>query len=127
MVGKAFEEIGYLVETAASEQAALDKMKFVNLAGVVLQTDERQGALEQSRVHNYLKWLPMAERRNIFYVLIGPDFHTMYDLQALCLSANLVINTRDIDKIEIFLRKGMQEHESLFGPFLSALRESGKS
>jgi hypothetical protein len=126
-VGKAFEGIGYLVETAASEQAAIDKMKFVNLAGVVLQADNREGALEQSILHNYMKWLPMAERRQIYYVLIGPGFHTMYDLQALSLSANLVINIRDLDKIDIILRKGLQDHENLFGPFLAVLREYGKS
>lgn len=126
-VGKALEGIGYLVETAASEQVAIDKMKFVNLAGVVLQTDNRKGALEQSILHNYMKWLPMAERRQIYYVLIGPDFHTMYNLQALSLSVNLVINIRDLDKIDIILRKGLEDHENLFGPFLSVLREYGKS
>lgn len=122
-VAKAFEEIGYLVETAASEEEAIEKMKFVNLAAVVLQTE----TLEQSVLHNHMKWLPMAERRKIYYVLIGSDFHTMYDLQALSLSANLIINTRDIDKINILLRKGLQEYEDLFGPFLAALREYGRN
>lgn len=127
IVAKAFEEIGYLVETAASEQAAIEKMKFVNLAAVVLQTEGQQGALEQSVLHHYMKWLPMSERRRIYYVLLGPDFHSMYDLQALSLSANLVINTRDINKLDIILRKGLQDYDNLFGPFFSALREYGRS
>lgn len=126
MVGNAFEEMGYLVEAASSEQAAVDRMKFVNFAGVVLQTDGREGVLEKSILHNYMKWLPMTNRRQIYYVLIGPDFHTMYDLQALSLSANLVVNNRDIGKIDIILRKGLLEYESLFAPYLSVLRERGK-
>lgn len=126
-VGKAFEEMGYLVEVAVSEQAAIDKMKFVNLAAVVLQMDGRQGSLEKSRLHNYMKWLPMTERRKIYYVLISPDFHTLYDLQALSLSANLLINPGDIDKVGTILRKGLRDYESLFGPFLSVMREYGKS
>ena len=126
MVASAFEEMGYFVETASSEQAAVDRMNFVNYAAVVLQTEGEKAALEKSILHNHMKWLPMTKRRQIYYVLVGPGFHSMYDLQALSLSANLVVNNRDLDKIEILLRKGLQDYESLFAPYLSILRERGR-
>lgn len=126
VVQQTFEDIGYLVESASSEQEAIDRMELVNLAAVVLQTDALSGPLEKSILHNYMKWLPMTKRRKIYYVLIGPDFRTMYNLEALSLSANLVVNNRDVNKLEFILRKGLQEYEDLFGPLLASMQEHGR-
>ena len=63
-------------------------------------------------------------RRLLYYVLVGPDVHTCYNLQALALSANLVINERELAFVEVILRKGFREYVELFGPFLEVLEEN---
>lgn len=54
-------------------------------------------------------------------MLIGPDLQTLYDLEALTLSANLVINEKDLGDINKILRKGIHDYENLFHPFLEAM------
>lgn len=128
MVRNAFEGAGYLVEGVSSEQEAIKRIKFVNLAGIVLyiDIDKQKNPLEKSILHSYMRRLPMSRRRLIYYVLIGPDFNTLYDLEALSLSVNLVVNDRDVAKLDLILRKGLQEYENLFGPLLLTMREYGR-
>ncbi|MCB2181740.1 MAG: hypothetical protein KQH63_06935 [Desulfobulbaceae bacterium] len=125
-VKEAFEELGYLVESSGTPREAIEKMKIINVTSVVLQPDFEAKGLADSTFHEHMKWLPMSQRRQIFYVLIGPQFHTLYDLEALVESANLVVNERDIGKLPVILRKGFQDYDNLFGPYIAFLEKYGK-
>ena len=70
--------------------------------------------------------LPMERRRYIFYIIIGDNFHTLYDLEALAYSANLTVNSSDLQHLDIVLRKSIPAYEELFGPFLEELNAYGK-
>ena len=60
-----------------------------------------------------------------FNAIVGPRLHTLYDLEALAFSANLVINDREMPYLEPVLRKGLRDYEKLFRPLIDAL--SGES
>jgi len=120
------QELGYQIETADSPDDALKKMQFFDFASVVLHTGFENGPLAAGKVHNYIKWLPMAKRRNMYYVLVGPQFNTLYDLEALSLSANLVVNEQHVQYLNVILQKGLQDHDQLFGPLLEILKSAGK-
>lgn len=126
-ISTAFQELGYHIEAANSASEAIEKMRFANFAVVVLHTGFEGGSLAESEFHNYMKWLPMSKRRYIYYVLIGPQLHTFYYLEALSMSANLVVNDSDGKHMNIILRKGLHDYDNLFGPFLEILKEHGKS
>ena len=68
----------------------------------------------------------MARRRFIFYVLVGQEFKTLYDLQALAYSANLVVNGMEVTFMGTILRKAIPEYEVLFGPLMEELHIAGK-
>lgn len=123
-VFRAFESMGYKPESPASPAEAMDRMRFVAFDAVILHI-LYEGSLEASTVHGHMKKMVMPKRRRIYYMLIGPDFHTLYDLEALACSANLVINESEIDSIGLILRKGLRDYEALFGPFLAALEAKG--
>lgn len=125
-VSQALQELGYLIETAASASEAMAKMRFADFSAIVLHPAYEGGALAESRFHRYMQWLPMEKRRCMYYILIGPRFHTLYDLEALSLSANLVINEQDRQHLSAILRKGFHDYERLFGPLLTTLKEHGK-
>lgn len=125
-VTQVFQGGGYQIEYADSAAEALDKMKFMNVAAVVQQVGFGGSLEADHQFHDHMRWLPMNKRRHIFYVRIGPDFHTLYDLEALTESANLVVNNRDVNNMHILLRKGLQDYEELFGPFINALEKHGK-
>lgn len=120
----AFEAMGYKPECPGSPKEAMGRMRFVEFDAVVLHVNY-EGSLEGSTVHSLLKSMMMPKRRRIYYMLIGSDFHTLYDIEALAHSANLVVNESDIDNIGLILRKGLRDYEELFGPFLSALEAKG--
>ncbi|MBM9519696.1 hypothetical protein JWG39_07655 [Desulforhopalus vacuolatus] len=123
---KAVEDLGYQVEEAVSVEKALSLMYFTSYSLVFMHTDYEKGDLENSQFHNYMCSLPMSRRRNIFYVLVGDDRTTMYDLEALTLSVNLTVNSRDVKYISILLRKAIPEYEELFGAWMEELRLAGK-
>ncbi|MBC8318372.1 MAG: hypothetical protein H8E41_10745 [Desulfobulbaceae bacterium] len=122
-VAEAFKRMDYRIDYAASLGETMEKMVSASYAGVVLHTGFEGGSLAESRVHHHMKWLPMPKRRYIYYVLVGPDLQTLYDLEAFTLSANLVINEKDLGNINVILRKGFHDHETLFHPFLESLKK----
>ena len=101
-------------------------MRFVNFKAVVFHSGFEGGELEASSFQAHMKKMPMAKRRHIFYVLVGPKFNTLYDLEALASSANLVVNDNEISKFNIILKKSLQDYEDLFGPYIATLKAAGK-
>ena len=69
----------------------------------------------------------MSRRRYLFYILIGPEFQTLYNLQALAHSANLVVNDKDLLQLGVALRRAIPVYEKLFGPFMEERTSAGKS
>jgi len=118
-VSLALEKSGYLVEYAETVDDALHRLTSIAYDVVALHSGfERGGGLAESTIHNYLAKLPMARRRRIYYILLGPDFQTLYDLEALSLSANLVVNDADVEHLPAIFKKSFQDYIELFGPIL---------
>ncbi|MFZ5758706.1 MAG: hypothetical protein ACOY32_03635 [Thermodesulfobacteriota bacterium] len=120
-----FDDMGYKPILPKSEEDALERMRFTTVAAVVLHA-AFEGELVSSTVHAHMQTMPMTSRRSIFYVLVGPQFHTLYNLEALANSANLVINDNDLSAFPLILKKGLRDYDELFGPYLAALEAEGK-
>lgn len=127
LVVKAAAAVGYRVEQAETSDAAIEKMRFVSYAAVFLHSRFEPGSIRSGAFHQYMRSMNMARRRYIFYVLIGEQFATLYDLQALSCSANLVVNDAEIPYISTLLKKAIPQYEELFGPLMEELRIAGKS
>lgn len=126
VISSGLQELGYRIETADSPIEALVKLQSNSFATVLMHAEFGGESLAESTVYSYIKWLPVSKRRAIFYILVGPDFRTLYDLEALSLSVNLVINYADIENLKPILRKSFRDHEELFGPLVEVMREYGK-
>lgn len=126
-VAESFSRLGYQPEFGESAETAIERMRFVNFAAVVLHSVFEGGSLGDSTFHAHMRGLAMAARRYIYYVLIGPEFHTLYDLEALSHSANLVVNDNEVSYMDTVLKKGLRDYEELFGPYLTALKKHGKN
>lgn len=123
---KAASAVGYRVEQAGSASEAIEKMLFVNYAAVFLHSRFEPGSINSGAFHHHMRKMNMSRRRFIFYVLIGEQFSTLYDLQALSHSANLVVNDAEIPFIGTILKKAIPDYEALFGPLMEELRIAGK-
>ncbi len=121
-----WQELGYRVEMAETPGKAMEKLMSTHFAAVLMHADFEGEPLEESLVHSYIAWLPTPKRRTIFYILTGPNFQTLYDIEALSLSANLVINDAETNQLIPILRKSFRAYEELFGPLMETLNAYGK-
>jgi len=125
-IATAFMEKGYKPVFLTSAADAIQRLAFVNYAAIVLHSRYEGDQLAASIFHAHMKGLAMSKRRYIFYLLIGPEFTTLYDLEALALSANLTVNDQDVAKMGLILKKAFTDYEKLFGPLIGALEAVGR-
>jgi len=126
IINDALENVGYQVIMAKDVEDAKERMRFVNFACVALHSHYEGDSLGDSTFHKYMREMSMQRRRYVFYILIGPEFSTLYNLQALAYSANLVVNEDDLYHLDVALRKAIPLYEELFGPFMEELTSAGK-
>jgi len=122
-VAKALAERGYQIEMPESGEDGVVQMRFGTFAVVVLHTD-LDGSLAESAFHRQMTVMPMEKRRALFYALIGKEFYTLYNLEALAYSANVVINETEAVHFDIILKKGLQEMQELFAPYAEAMKRA---
>ncbi len=125
-VTEAFVSHSYRPIFAKTVQRAMESMRFVRYAAIVFQPEFEGKPLAASIFHAHMSSMEMRHRRNVFYTIVGAEFHTLYDLEALTLSANLVVNDVDVKHFSTILKKSLQDYQDLFGPYLAVLREHGK-
>jgi hypothetical protein len=56
---------------------------------------------------------------------VGPSFFTLYNLEALANSANLVVNEKELPDLLTILRKAIPQYEELFGTLMAELSAFG--
>jgi hypothetical protein len=113
---KALASLHYTIETAVTAAEAIEAVRTTPYTVIVYDTES-----EMSEFHNHICWLPPTKRRSIYYVIIGPNLHTLFNLEALTLSANLVVRDSDVLYLEKILGKGFQDYEELYNPFMEVL------
>ena len=124
---RALEDFGYQCVAAESINQAISNMRFHRFDLVIL-TDQFDGIeLGQSPIRQYLNHLSMSIRRKMFVVLIGDTFNTMDHMMAFAMSANLVINRRDLNKLGGILKNAVSENEKFYKIFMDTLSEVGKA
>ncbi|RJX31103.1 MAG: hypothetical protein C4531_07840 [Desulfurivibrio sp.] len=124
-IAQYFDDMGYKAVLPRTPEDAIERMRFSNFSALVLHSGF-EGNLAGSTVHAHMQGMAMPKRRYIYYVLLGPEFHTLYNLEALSNSANLVINEADLSAFPLVLKKGLRDYDELFGPYLAALQSMGK-
>ena len=110
------KRMGYRVDLALGADEGLELLRITHYDLVLCEADRAF-----ADIHRTIRQFPPGRRRLTFYAIVGPRLHTLYDLEALAFSANLVINDREMPHLEPVLRKGLQDYEKLFRPLLDAL------
>lgn len=116
----------YQLYFPSSSTEAIGKMRFKDYAAAVYHPSFEGKPMFESEFHQHICQIGMVKRRYMFYMLIGPDFHTLYDLEALAYSANLVVNDKEVSYLDVIMSKAKNDYDVLFGPFINLLKEYGK-
>jgi CheY-like chemotaxis protein len=118
------EGLGYVVDSPAAADRALQRLRF-NQYRVILLDDDFEGK-SPNPVAEYLAGLNMNIRRDMFVVLIGQRFKTADHLQAFIESVNLILHPDDLPQLATFLARGMNDQERFYKVFTESLIEAGK-
>lgn len=112
-----------LVEDARD---GISKMRF-HLFDLLILSEGFEGIpWAQSPILHYLNRLPMHTRRKSFLVLLGTEFSTMDRMTAFGLSANLVVNPKDINEFSGILRAAVWNQGNFYRAFMETLNELDK-
>jgi len=125
-VVEAIESMGYRVDIVNSSEEAFEKMAFGKYAMIALHSRFEGSGINTNTFHLHMRSMRMATRRFIFYFLIGPEFQTLYELQSMAFSANLVINDQELPFLSTILAKKIPEYDRLFGQIIEEIRIQGK-
>jgi hypothetical protein len=123
----AVEELGYKYVPTPNTRDAIGKMRFHHFDQVVLCDGFDGQELVNGPILNYLNHTSMSVRRRIFLALVSDRFKTMDNMMAYAMSANLVINTKDLDKIFRILKKAISDNEKFYKVLVDSLVELGKA
>ena len=118
------ESLGYVVDSPAAADQALQRLRFNQYRVILLDDDfERQSP---NPVAEYLAGLNMNIRRDMFVVLIGQRFKTADHLQAFIESVNLILHPDDLPQLATFLARGVRDQEQFYKVFTECLIGAGK-
>jgi len=69
----------------------------------------------------------MSMRRRMFVAIVGNNFKTMDQMTAFALSANLVINKKDLGRLSMIMQRAISQNERFYKVFMEIYRETGKA
>lgn len=123
---KAVEELGYKYISTPDTRDALGKMRFHHFDLVFLSDGFDEQQLDRGPILSYLNHLSIAVRRQMFLVLMGDQFKTMDNMIAFAMSANAVVNIKDLDKLPAILKKAISDNERFYKVFMDTMVELGR-
>jgi predicted Zn finger-like uncharacterized protein len=121
------DELGYRYVSAQNTREAIGKMRLHHFDLVILADQFDDVELGNSPIMDFLNNLPMSIRRRTFVALVGDEFKTMDNIMAFAMSANQVMNPKDLDKLHIILKRGISDNEKFYKVFMDTLAEIGKA
>lgn len=126
-VESAVKGMGYRCISSPNSRDAIGKMRFHHFDLVILADGYDGMDLVNNSVMHYLNRLSMSVRRNIFLVLIGDRFKTRDNMAAFALSANVVLNPKELNRFAPILRNAISENEKFYKIFRDIMMEVGKA
>ncbi len=122
----ALDLMEYSITVAKNTRDALKSMRYHTYDLVVLNENFDTANPDVNGILIYLNRLVMAERRAIVLFLLTERYNTLDPMMAYNRSANIVVNLKDIDKIDTILQKGLNDSVIFHKIFKEALVKSGK-
>lgn len=126
-LGQTVDELGYKHVLAKNTRDAISKMR-LHYFNLVLLSDGFDGIdLEQSPILQHINNLSMSVRRRVFLALVADEFKTMDHMMAFAMSANMVINGGDLDRLTSIMQHAISDNEKFYKVFMDTLVEVGKA
>jgi predicted Zn finger-like uncharacterized protein len=126
-LGHIVEELGYRYVSAKNTRDAISKMRLHHFDVILLSDRFDEIELAHSPILQHINTLSMSVRRRIFLALIADEFKTMDHMMAFAMSANLVINSNDLERLTAILKHSILDNEKFYKVFMETMLEVGKA
>ena len=123
---QALTDLDYKLQRAKSPEHAVHKIKFNRYHVVAIHEKFGDTTLETSPLYEFVRDMSMDIRRKIFIALVGENFKTLDNMEALAYSVNLVINQKDMDQLETILKKSTGENDTFYKVYKETMTALGK-
>ncbi len=125
-IKSAVEENNFKFIASPTIRESLLKLRFHHFDLMILAEGFDGQEIAGGPIINYLNHMSMSSRRNIFLTLIGDKYKTMDEMMAYALSANMVVNTKDLGSFSALLKRGIMDYKKFYKVFFDILEEEGK-
>ncbi|MEE8128555.1 MAG: zinc-ribbon domain-containing protein [Nitrospinaceae bacterium] len=122
----ALTELEYKLQRAKSPEHAVHKLRFNQYHVVALHENFGNSTLDTSPLYEFIRYMPMNARRKIFVALVGENFKTLDNMEALSYSVNLVINQRELDQLDTILKKSIGDNDNFYKVYRETMTALGK-
>ena len=122
----ALAELEYKLQRAKSPEHAVHKLKFNQYHVVAFHEKFGGSTLETSPLYEFIRDMSMDTRRKIFVALVGENFKTLDNMEALAYSVNLVINQKELDQLEAILKKSIGDNDNFYKVYRETMTALGK-
>ena len=119
-------ELEYKLQRAKSPEHAVHKLRFNQYHVVVFHEKYGDSSLKTSPLYEYIRDMPMYTRRKTFIAVVGENFKTLDNMEALAYSVNLVINQKDMDQLETILKKSIGDNDTFYKVYRETMTALGK-
>jgi DNA-directed RNA polymerase subunit RPC12/RpoP len=110
----ALESLEFHISEPKTHRDALKQMRFHDFDLILI--NERFGTRDPDMNHilKHLEQLPMVTRRNMFVALVSERFRTMDNMMTFNKSVNLIINMKDLERIQKILDRGIKDNDAFY-------------
>lgn len=120
------KKLGYKVRVSESPAEAINLIRFTVYDLIIVDEKFDCSDIGENILIKYIQPMPMTNRRKMFVVLVGDNLRTLNNMDSFVHSVNMVLNRKDIERIEIVIKKQIQEHERFYKIFKESLVKLGK-
>ena len=122
----ALTELEYKLQRAKSPEHAVHKLRFNQYHVVVFHEKYGDTTIGDSPLYEYIRDMPMHARRKTFVAIVGDNFKTLDNMEALAYSVNLVVNQKDMDQLETVLKKSIGDNDTFYKVYRETMTALGK-
>jgi hypothetical protein len=119
-------ELEYKLQRAKSPEHAVHKLRFNQYHVVVFHEKYGDSSLKTSPLYEFIRDMPMYTRRKTFVAVVGENYKTLDNMEALAFSVNLVINQKDVGQLETILKKSIGDNDTFYKVYRETMTALGK-
>jgi predicted Zn finger-like uncharacterized protein len=125
-IQKTLNLMDYQITMAENARDALKRMRYHAYDLIVVNETFDTKNPDSNGVLIYLERLGMSVRRQIFVAMISDRYRTMDNMMAFHASANIIINSKNIEDIDKILSRGITDTEMFYRVYKESLKEAGR-